>query len=255
MLTWFQQTIIDHDRLPLLVCFTAFIVTFVTTRVITRMIRSGRGPFKNNVSSGGLHVHHAIPGVILLATGAFTAIAVDLDSPWSIPAGLFVGVGTSLVLDEFALILHLEDVYWEDEGRISVEMVSLAVCCLGLLLVGANPFAVSKNEDATVAWLATIGILAVHAVCIVGCVLKGKYRMTLIGVLVPFVALTGTVRLARPGSRWAKRWYKPAKQARAVTRLAKHDQHWQSKVQRISDFVAGQPSTPQPNQPVGPPPP
>ena len=151
MRSWFQETIIEHERLPLLVCFAAFIVTFLTTRVITRMIRAGRGPFKNNVSAGGLHVHHAIPGVILLVAGSFTGIAVDLESPWSIIAGLLIGVGTSLVLDEFALILHLEDVYWKDEGRISVEMVSLAVAALGLLIFGVNPFAFETAEDTTLA--------------------------------------------------------------------------------------------------------
>ena len=109
MYLWFEN-VWDRGDLPLLVCFAAFVVTFITTRAITRMIRSGRGPFKNNVSASGVHVHHAVPGVFLLVVGAFTAIVVDLDSPWSIVAGLFVGIGTSLLLDEFALILHLEDV-------------------------------------------------------------------------------------------------------------------------------------------------
>ena len=55
-----------------------------------------------------------------------------------------VGVGTSLVLDEFALILRLDDVYWAEEGRISVEMVALTIGCLGLVLIGLNPFRVDR---------------------------------------------------------------------------------------------------------------
>jgi hypothetical protein len=53
------------------VCFAAFVVTFVATRDITRMIRAGRGPFHDDVSSSGVHIHHAVPGIILLITGAF----------------------------------------------------------------------------------------------------------------------------------------------------------------------------------------
>ncbi|MGI9053733.1 MAG: hypothetical protein ACR2HQ_13990 [Ilumatobacteraceae bacterium] len=241
MRSWFEDTIIEHERLPLLVCFAAFIVTFIATRVITRMIRAGRGPFKNNVSASGLHVHHAIPGVILLVAGAFTGIAVDLESPWSIVAGLLIGVGTSLVLDEFALILHMEDVYWEDEGRISVEMVSLAVACLGLLIAGANPFKLQEPEDATLA-LAGVGGIIVHLAFIVGCVVKGKYRMAIIGTLVPFVAVVGAIRLARPHSIWAKRRYQPAKTTRAVDRAAHDDARWGPRMYWLADFVAGEPS-------------
>ncbi|MGH9271208.1 MAG: hypothetical protein ACRDZ2_08035 [Ilumatobacteraceae bacterium] len=241
MRSWFQETIIDHERLPLLVCFAAFIITFITTRVITRMIRAGRGPFKNNVSASGVHVHHAIPGVIMLVAGAFTGIAVDLESGWSIAAGLLIGVGTSLVLDEFALILHLEDVYWKDEGRISVEMVSLAVACLGLLIFGANPFRLQEPEDATLA-LAGVGGIMIHLAFIVGCVVKGKYRMAIIGTLVPFVALIGAIRLARPSSMWARRHYRPAKVARAEERAARHDARWGPRMYWLADFVAGEPS-------------
>lgn len=241
MRSWFEDTIIEHERLPLLVCFGAFIVTFIATRVITRLIRAGRGPFKNNVSASGLHVHHAIPGVILLVAGAFTGIAVDLESPWSIVAGLLIGVGTSLVLDEFALILHMEDVYWEDEGRISVEMVSLAVACLGLLIAGANPFKLREPEDATLA-LAGVGGIIIHLAFIVGCVVKGKYRMAIIGTLVPFVAVVGAIRLARPHSMWAKRRYQPAKTTRAVDRAAHDDARWGPRMYWLADFVAGEPS-------------
>ncbi len=67
---------------------------------------------------------------------------------------MLIGIGTSLVLDEFALILHLQDVYWSDEGRISVEMVSLAVACIGLALVGVSPADFSGDPRTT----ATIGV-------------------------------------------------------------------------------------------------
>ena len=81
------------------------------------MIRAGTGPFRDNVSTSGLHVHHAVPGIILLVTGAFFSVATGSESPWAEIAAVMIGIGTSLVLDEFALILHLSDVYWAEEGR------------------------------------------------------------------------------------------------------------------------------------------
>ena len=241
MYLWFDD-MLDRGHLPLLVCFAAFVVTFATTRAITRMIRSGRGPFKNNVSTSGVHVHHAVPGVILLVVGAFTAIVVDLDSPWSIVAGLLVGIGTSLVLDEFALILHLDDVYWTDKGQISVEIVSLAIACLGLMLVGANPLGVFNDEDQTVTVTSIVGTLTLHLLFIVVCVLKGKYRVALLGIFLPPLALIGAIRLALPGSRWARRWYSPRKLARAESRAAKHAARWEPIMKSAGYAVAGKPA-------------
>src|SRR3954453_17031444 len=108
---WWQHDIVEAGKLPLLLCSAAFVVTFVTTRVITRMIRAGRGPFRDNVSASGTHVHHAVPGLILLVFGALMALGLNTSqSPWIEIAAVLVGTGASLVLDEFALILHLHDV-------------------------------------------------------------------------------------------------------------------------------------------------
>ena len=193
---WVQRELVDSGRLPLFLCFAAFLVTFVTTRVVTRMIRADRGPFKDNVSASGLHVHHAVPGIVLLVVGAVTAIATDTDTRWSALAAVLVGVGTSLVLDEFALILHLEDVYWAEEGRISVEMVSLAVASMGLVLVGFTPFDLSQEDSAALS--VTLGGFALHLVWIVVCVSKGKYKMAFFGVFFTIVALVGALRWPGP---------------------------------------------------------
>ena len=68
--SWWHREIIVAGKLPLMLCFLAFVVTFVLTRTITRLIRDGRGPFKNNVTAGGAHIHHAVPGIILLIVAA-----------------------------------------------------------------------------------------------------------------------------------------------------------------------------------------
>src|ERR1017187_5760362 len=142
MISWWHGDVIAAGKLALMLCFLAFVVTFVTTRTITRMIRDGRGPFRNQVTAGGTHIHHAVPGIILLIIGAITAIGGPGSLGWRSFAAVAVGTGMSLVLDEFALILHLQDVYWCGEGRLSVEAVTLTAACLGLALVGFSPFGI-----------------------------------------------------------------------------------------------------------------
>src|SRR3954447_17710334 len=126
-------------RGPFLLLFLSFLLTFVTTRAITRMIRAGIGPFRNNVA-GGVHIHHAVPGIILTLVGAYTSVAVGGRRPWAEVSGVLIGIGSSLILDEFALILHLQDVYWTPEGQLSVQLVALALSGMGLVLLGLNPF-------------------------------------------------------------------------------------------------------------------
>lgn len=240
MRDWWHDDIVGQGRLPLLVLFAAFVVTFLVTRVITRMIRAGIGPFRDNVV-GGVHVHHSIPGIILLVVGAILAVAAQ-STGWSIVAAVLVGVGMSLVLDEFAMILHLEDVYWSDEGRTSVLMVSLAAAAMGFVLVGMAPFEtgdLTGPEGAVRGGAITIAV--VNFAMVIACVLKGKYRLALLGCFVPLLAWIGAVRLARPGSRWARR-YSPERRQAAVVRAATFDARWDPLMRRLSDLVAGRPS-------------
>ena len=66
-------------------------------------------------------------------------LAVDGGVPEFTAAAIFFGIGAALVLDEFALILHLQDVYWSEDGRTSVDAVFAAVAVAGLLVLGFNP--------------------------------------------------------------------------------------------------------------------
>src|ERR1700743_2610049 len=145
MASWWQRAVIAPGKLPLMLLFLAFVVTFVVTRTITRMIRDGRGPFRNNVTASGTHIHHAVPGIILLTIGAYTDVGGPDSLGWHVFAALLVGIGTSLVLDEFALILHLQDVYWSGEGQLSVEAVRLTAGCIALVLVGFSPFGIQHT--------------------------------------------------------------------------------------------------------------
>src|SRR6201996_9690458 len=195
MLSWWHRDVIAAGKLPLMLCFVSFVVTFVSTRTITRLIRDGRGPFRN-VTAGGTHVHHSVPGIILLMIGAFTAVGGPGTQRWLSFSAIAVGIGTSLVLDEFALILHLQDVYWSGEGQLSVEAVSLTAACLGLMLVGFSPFGVRDVDGIELSLrLTATGILALDGVLAFICVLKGKYRTALSGLFLPPVGVIGALRL------------------------------------------------------------
>src|SRR6204780_2687323 len=104
MASWWHRDVIAAGKLPLMVCFLAFVVTFVLTRTITRMIRDGRGPFRNEVTASGTHIHHSVPGIILLIIGAFTAIGGPDSLGWGSFAAVGGGTGTSPVLGGVALV-------------------------------------------------------------------------------------------------------------------------------------------------------
>jgi hypothetical protein len=114
----------DERRERLFLASLAFLVTFGTVRGITHMIRAGVGPI-HNVSTGGLHIHHLVWGILLLITVAYVwLLELGVGSSWvaSLTAIAF-GVGAALTLDEFALWLNLSDVYWQRQGRESIDAV------------------------------------------------------------------------------------------------------------------------------------
>lgn len=240
---WFDRNIVEPGKLPLLLALASFVLTFAITRVITRMIRAGKGPFRN-FTPGGVHVHHVVPGVVLSVVGGFGAVA---SGRHGVTAGVFAvvfGMGAGLVLDEFALILHLDDVYWSEQGRQSVEVVVLTAALVLLVLGGFSPLGVNELSDSEQQGrLGVVLSLAVNFCFVLISLFKGKARMAVVGTLVPFVALFGAVRLARPTSVWAKRFYRNRHRARsrAVLRAYHHDVRWAGPRRRFQDLIGGAP--------------
>ena len=182
----------------------AYVGTFLLTRLITHAIRAGRGPF-HDTNVGGVHLHHQVYGIfLLLGTGTAEFTYRPGGAGQYVLAALF-GVGAALTLDEFALWLHLDDVYWSAEGRSSVDAVLLALLVGGLLLVGANPF----DTDEAGGEIAVVVTVLVNTVFALISNLKGRVVAGVVGVFVPVVALVAAVRLARPTSPWARRRYLP----------------------------------------------
>ena len=127
-------------RERLFLASVSFVVTFGIVRLITYTIRAGVGPF-HNVTSGGLHIHHLVWGIlILLLVGYVWLVEKAVGSSWvaSLTA-IAYGVGAALTLDEFALWLNLKDVYWEQAGRASVDAVVIFASLLSAGIWG-GPF-------------------------------------------------------------------------------------------------------------------
>jgi hypothetical protein len=214
----------------------AFLVTFLATRAITKAIREGRGPFRN-AQLGGVHVHHQVYGIVLLLGSGTAEFPYRPVAPWADVLAALFGVGAALTLDEFALWLHLEDVYWSREGRSSVDAALVALIVGALLLVGVNPFGDESGEGAAVA---ASGVVA-NLVFAVVAILKGRPVLGVVGVFVPLLALVAALRLARPTSPWARRRYDEQRMERSRRRFPPGRR---TRWDRLVDVFAGAPAVP-----------
>lgn len=236
MLHWYSREILEPGRQPLFLALLAFLVTFLVTRTITRMIRAGKGPFRN-VSTGGTHVHHVIPGLIVLLLGGVLALGSGEHGIWRQIAGMMFGIGAALVLDEFAMVLHMDDVYWSNEGRLSADAVTLAAVVLFSALLVAAPNQPNPDE-VTGFWMNAVGgffFLVFAFLPLMTTILKGKLWLAALSVAVPIIAWVSMFRIAKPGSPWAYYRYrnKPQKLAKAQARAQK----WQRRQQPVQNWI------------------
>ncbi len=219
MLRWFEDDIVGRGRLPLLCCLIAFILTFFVARSMVRSIRSraasGRPPRwwePRNIQIGTKHIHHVVVGVLMVMISgvALVALSVTGNQLEDTVIAIVFGIGAALVLDEYALILHLSDVYWEEDGRTSVDAVFAAVAVGGLLVLGLHPFLffVSLWHDTNSVLLRAGVVFAIVLTLPLGVlvVLKGKVWTGLIGMFFVPLLFIGAIRLSRPQAPWA-RWF------------------------------------------------
>jgi hypothetical protein len=230
----------DLSLRPMMWMFLAILVTFIITRIVTRLIRSGSGAGAGlgNVRIAGNHIHHQVFGILLIiGTGIVLVSQTPRGAPLDAAAAVF-GVGVGLTVDEFALWLHLEDVYWTDQGRKSVDAIFCVLVITGALIGGAD---FATGRVGTVAWWSSVAVIAVNLVLCVVCLLKGKVVTGVAGIVISVVALVGAIRLAKPGSWWAVHRYasRPRRASRAASRYGqRHQERWN----RLRDLIAGTPS-------------
>jgi lysyl-tRNA synthetase class 2 len=207
----------------------ALLLTFLGVRLNTRLIRAHVSWWFHDIESeGGVHVHHVVIGVVLMVVAGLALIATAPAGLWLQLYAIVFGAGVALTLDEFALILRLQDVYWTKEGRLSVDAMIVAVCAGLLLLIGFRP---------------VVGNAATGAVI---CLFKGKLWTGFCGVFIPFIALVGSIRIARPRSPWARKYYatRPKKMAKSRRREVRSNATWRAWKTAFLDLIAGKPHLP-----------
>jgi hypothetical protein len=217
-----------------LILLAAMLLSFLFIRTSARLMRSPKVPWwpGSVTTEGGLHVHHLVFGIALMLVCGFV-LALQPDSPWFELVAAGFGIGAGLTLDEYALWLHLDDVYWAEEGRRSVDAVVVAALIGGLVMMGFLPFATDSGVPTIVASVLAALALATMAV------LKGKLFMGVATMLFPFIGLVAALRLAKPDSFWARRRYPEGsrKLARARARLERHQRRYRA----FQDRIAGAP--------------
>ena len=209
---WFTETVVDNGRLPLFFLLVSFLLAFLFIRFSVRMIRAEVSWWPGNVTPGGMHIHHVMFGLVMVLISGLALVAIaDYDTPVAncILASIF-GIGSALMLDEFALILHLRDVYWAEEGRASIDAVFAAIAITGLYLLGVHPIGFTGDfdayqQDGSLGTLALVlGGLAVQLALAAITLLKGKLWTGLVGLFVVPLLIVGAIRLGRPNSPCAR---------------------------------------------------
>jgi hypothetical protein len=112
---------LDAGQRAALLSWLAFTVTFGAVRGITYSIKKGKGPF-GNLSVGGEHLHHYMWGIGLVSGVGGVAVHGEDERRKHPLVAISYGTGLALIVDEFALLLDLKDVYWAKQGRISVDL-------------------------------------------------------------------------------------------------------------------------------------
>ncbi len=239
---WNEQ-ILANQRQGVFLVLVGFLLSFAFIRMSTRLMRSPRVPWwpGSVVSDSGVHLHHLVFGIVTMMIAGTLGFASHGDSPWAEICGFFFGVGAGLTIDEFALWVYLEDVYWAEQGRSSIDATVIAAAAMALVVLGINPF---DAGDESGGWLATIvsALLLLSVVAI--CFLKGRRLHGIIGFFVFPLAFYGACRIGKPNSAWARHRYgdrKPRKQAKAEQRF-----HPDRRTERVKDafrdIVGGKPS-------------
>jgi hypothetical protein len=224
------------------VLFTAFLLSFGFIRMSTRLMRSPKVPWwPGSVKTGGVHIHHLVFGIVLILAAGFVAIAFQPGSPWLEVTAAAFGIGAGLTLDEFALWLHLDDVYWSHEGRQSIDAVLIAALLGGLVLTGSVPFA---DQGSSVAGILAAGVLVIGLSVLAS--LKGKYVLGIAGLFLPPLSLTGAIRLAKPDAPWARWFYREG--GRKLQRARERFAHHAARRQRWLDRIGGAPDKPSPRK-------
>jgi hypothetical protein len=206
-------------REPELLFLVSFLASFGFIRTSAHLIRAQVSWWPGNVQVGGTHIHHLVWGILLLLICGYIGTVVQPDTPWWHLAIIGFGIGTGLALDEFALWLNLRDVYWDQEGRRSIDAVIVVAILAGIAATGFREWidAAESVENEIFAVVGAAGLIGAAAA--LANAAKEKFGMALLSFLVPPVGIVAAFRLGKPTSLWARTFYSEAKRSKAQERF------------------------------------
>jgi hypothetical protein len=238
---FWRDQLVEHNREALFLVLVGFLLSFVAIRISTRLMRSPRVPWwpGSIVSDSGVHLHHLVFGIVTMMISGTLAFALGGEGPWFELCALAFGIGIGLTIDEFALWVHLEDVYWSEEGRRSIDATVIAALVMALLVFGVRPFEIESGSTGLL--IASLVIAAANLTAAGICFLKDRILHGIIGFFIFPIGLYGALRLGKPESAWARRRYgdrRPERQAKAEERFSP-DRRTQRFKERFRDIVGG----------------
>jgi hypothetical protein len=191
------------------------------------------------VSEGGLHLHHLVFGITMMMVAGVISFSLIATGFWYDVCAFVFGIGMGLTIDEFALWIYLDDVYWSREGRSSIDASVIALAFMGAILIGGFSISISASKPLSV--LATIAVVMVILGLAIICFLKQRVYHGAIGLLVPPIALYGSLRIGKPDSPWARRFYgdRRADKQDKATRRFPADRRTELAKERVRDLIGG----------------
>jgi hypothetical protein len=240
----FWHQLVEHEEQGLFLVLVGFVGSFAFIRMSTRIQRSPRVSCwpGSVVSESGVHLHHLVFGIVaMMVAGALGFLSFG-RSPQTEICALFFGIGAGLTIDEFALWVHLDDVYWSREGRSSVDAMVIGSSGMLLILLGLSPL--TFDTDSLSAVIGSVISAALLFTVVMICFAKGRILHATVGFFVFPLAIYGACRIGKPHSLWARHRYgerRPGKQAKAEDRFSPERRTERFK-EAFRDAVGGKPS-------------
>ncbi len=240
---WNDQ-ILANQKQGLFLVLVGFLLSFGFIRMSTRLMRSPRVPWwpGSVVSDSGVHLHHLVFGIVTMMIAGAVGFTVLGDSPYAEICAFLFGVGAGLTIDEFALWVYLDDVYWAEEGRSSIDATVIAAAAMFLILLGFSPFSFETGSLGETVGSITAAAFVFSLVAI--CFAKQRVMHGTVGFFVFPIAIYGAARIGKPGSPWARKRYgerRPSKQEKAEGRFPP-DRHTDRFKNAFRDIIGGKPS-------------
>jgi hypothetical protein len=215
----YRDAIVDTGKQAELFFLVTFLLTFGFIRLSTHMIRDQVSWWPGNVEVKGTHIHHLVWGILIVLVVGYVGIAIRPDHPGPEILAVLFGIGAALTLDEFALWLNLKDVYWEKQGRRSIDAVIITAVLSAMVILGFRIW-IDLGTSLEAGVVAAVGAFGgLNLILVLVNFAKEKFGMGVVGLFISPVSLVGALRLGRPHSLWAKVLYGEEKRARAEERF------------------------------------